>query len=241
MKRDERKSYSPISSGINGLLRLTSFCTVMPWLALLFPLLRRRSVLERSEIDSAEFTRKRALAIEVYLISWYVLQTSIWLALAAYGTGAPQWLLITGGVLAGSRILEIIRTTLGVVVFDHEEGRVDNRVASSSRTFILTFLNFGELIACFGLIYATRLDWLKDASSYIDALYFSGITQLTIGYGDIQPLGPWKLLTVMQGGLGFLFAVVVVARVVTILPPMSVRFPTPSSGSDEETSDRMMR
>lgn len=236
MERHKRAGYSPISSVIKFLLSLASFCTLMRLLQFFSPLFRPRWALKKCEIDSAEYTRRRALAIERYLIGWYVFQVGIWLILALYRTAAPQWLLILGAVLAVSRILEITQTALGVVVFDHEKGRVDNRVASANRTLILTFINFGELIACFGLVYASQLCWLKNASSYADALYFSGITQLTIGYGDIQPLGPWKLLTITQGAIGFLFAVVVIARVVTILPPMSERLGSPSSGCDEDKS-----
>jgi hypothetical protein len=54
-----------------------------------------------------------------------------------------------------------------------------------------------------------------------DCLYFSAITQLTIGYGDIAPLHGLRAIAVVQGVLGFFFTVILVARLISELPQIS--------------------
>lgn len=47
-------------------------------------------------------------------------------------------------------------------------------------------------------------DGKQEYNSFLDALYFSGITFTTIGYGDIHPTGFTRLFTVVEGLLGIL-------------------------------------
>ena len=56
---------------------------------------------------------------------------------------------------------------------------------------------------------------LSNTDSMLDRLYFSFITMLTVGYGDIVPYSSAaKLLTIIQGFLGQVYLVVMIARLV---------------------------
>jgi hypothetical protein len=51
---------------------------------------------------------------------------------------------------------------------------------------------------------------------YWDALYFSYVTQLTIGYGDIVPVGQVaKMIAVLEGFTGQIYIVTVIAMLIT--------------------------
>ena len=77
-----------------------------------------------------------------------------------------------------------------------------------NRSIILLFFNFIEVIASFGVIYAAG-DYLNQPiQSWVDALYFSFITGVAIGYGDFHPVNEkGKILVMIQilSTMAFLF------------------------------------
>jgi hypothetical protein len=74
------------------------------------------------------------------------------------------------------------------------------------------------MILIFGYIYYYFKNSLYGCKSIFDAYYFSAITQLTIGYGDLHPHGWLKLISGIQGVIGTLFLVLIIAKVITLLP-----------------------
>ena len=70
------------------------------------------------------------------------------------------------------------------------------------------------------MIYALNYQCLNGAFRPITGFYFSFITQLTIGYGDVSPKGWLRLVVVLQGLIGFLFVVSVLVRAIAALPPV---------------------
>lgn len=70
--------------------------------------------------------------------------------------------------------------------------------------FMLAWVVIGAL----GIAYTEKI-------SYGDALYFSSITGLTIGYGDIvMKTFPGRLIAVLIGVVGLLFTGIIVAAAV---------------------------
>lgn len=53
----------------------------------------------------------------------------------------------------------------------------------------------------------------KDKPDFGDALYFSVVTEATLGYGDVRPIGYSRLVACFQVGLGLLLAGIVVAKI----------------------------
>ena len=86
------------------------------------------------------------------------------------------------------------------------------------RTLVLSFLNYLELLICFGIVYVTMLEQLVGAVTWLDAIYFSVVTQLTIGYGEIRPMGTARFVSAMQGLVAVAFTILILGRIVSVLP-----------------------
>jgi hypothetical protein len=85
---------------------------------------------------------------------------------------------------------------------EHDHGKMANR------SIILLFFNFAEVIASFGVIYSAGEYLNQPLQGWVDALYFSFITGVTIGYGDFYPINQeGKILVMMQilSTIAFLF------------------------------------
>ena len=64
-----------------------------------------------------------------------------------------------------------------------------------------------------GLILPTEQTSQQNFVSWGDAIYFSIVTEATLGYGDIRPVGFSRLLACLQVLLGLTFAGIVVAKI----------------------------
>jgi potassium channel LctB len=131
----------------------------------------------------------------------------------------PCWLEAIVLFAAVLRITDITQAVINVGVFNHlgERSSEEQEVGSIVRSLVLLVWNFVELMIWFGLAYLP-LAFLQDNKAFWTRLYFSGITQLTIGYGDLTPVGATKAVAVLQGTLSWIVSVVIIARVVSALP-----------------------
>ena len=83
------------------------------------------------------------------------------------------------------------------------------------RSLVLAAINYVDLMLWFGLIYALNYQLLNGAGQPATAFYFSVITQLTIGNGDVSPTGWLRIIAAAQGLIGALFVIVVLGRAVS--------------------------
>jgi len=126
----------------------------------------------------------------------------------------------------------LLRTLQGILT-PHKHGREDGRtvlnwglplMVSGLIVLWLTVIAFG-----YALIY---YPWIGNvdafnsphagARSFTKALYFSGVTLATLGYGDIQPLAwQFRLLAIMEGFTGAVGIGLQVAYVLAVYPSFS--------------------
>jgi hypothetical protein len=174
-----------------------------------------------AHVNSEAFRQnpKQATAIrsrrkELYILTWFVIEALL-LLFAELEAGWPLWI---PRALATIRILDIFQSSVNLSVFD--QLRTDERVVISSavRTLVLSFLNYLELLICFGIVYVTMLGQLAGAETWLDAIYYSVVTQLTIGYGDIRPMGTARFVSAMQGLVAVAFTILILGRIVSVLP-----------------------
>ena len=172
---------------------------------------------ERFSADPEAATHWRAWRVDLFILGAVAFE----FAAFALIPRAAAWLRVILLAIPVLRIVNIVEVTVNLNVFDALTSPVRPRVASVVRTLVLTGINYGELILCFGIIYLDLLDHLRGAFVPLDVIYFSAITQLSVGYGDIVPLGAVRLIAVVQAMLGLFFTVVLLGRFAGLLPRIS--------------------
>ncbi len=81
---------------------------------------------------------------------------------------------------------------------------------------LLGFWFFGHVLG-FGLVWTSLPNAFEDPLSFAEALYFSGVTYLTIGFGDVVPLSDWaRFIAVGQGLLGVVMVALVLGFLATL-------------------------
>ncbi len=221
---------SPILNFVRLIFKWLKNLSPMGWLAKFgrkrgpeskLSLFRSRSELTSEELRTKEFIRERVQFIDYYVIAWLLLEL-FFVILACLDCG-PGWFRVIVAIIAITRIIEIVQVNVNTTVFDYMSGRSDEEVASKLRMVVLSGVNYLELIICFGLIYAVNVSEIGSKQPVL-AFYLSLITQLTIGYGDVHPLGWLRVVAAIQGLASLLFIVLVFGRFIASLPNIKEAF-----------------
>lgn len=100
------------------------------------------------------------------------------------------------------------------------------RSGFSLEFFYMLLIIYAVVIVGFGLIYFVlsmqdivlvengELRQVSILDALGQAVYFSGVTMLTIGYGDITPVGIGKIIALMQALIGYILPTAFVLRLV---------------------------
>ena len=205
----------PITAHLASALKLACRASPAYWLSWYWPALRPARLRTTAGAESDEFTRDRVVLVDRYVLGWLTIELLLIAAVVLCGhLVAVRAVAVVFGTL---RIIDIMQRVMNVALMEGI-GESRARVASFTRSMVLALVNFGELCICFGVIYATDYGRLHGAGQPMSGLYFSVITQLTIGYGDIYPTGYVRGIAAVQGMVALIFLVLVFARVVQSLP-----------------------
>lgn len=136
---------------------------------------------------------------------------------------------------AGLRVVLLIITMLRVSVTwrfatRHELWHDD----SIPRVVMLALLSYGEAILLFGAVYAGWLSMVEGSalytrgdtsvtSAWLDAFHLSSMTQMTVGYGDLRPLGWLRLVASAQAMVALLLLTLILSQFVSRLHPSDTR------------------
>ncbi|SFB16960.1 potassium channel LctB [Lentibacillus halodurans] len=132
-----------------------------------------------------------------------------------------SWVIIIGiAVIVMISIMDFIR---GGIFHKRLQMRESRFSAEIFYTLLMIYL---IVILGFGLIYfilsmnhilLVENGELREVSilgSIIHSLYFSGVTLLTIGYGDITPIGIGRLIALVQALIGYILPTAFVLKLV---------------------------
>jgi hypothetical protein len=178
-----------------------------------------------------ENMRHRSNAVDYYILSCIAVQLVLLFLLEEIDA---YWVVLVIRVFVVVRIVDIAQANINMNIFDRLRYDESSHITVSvTRNLVLAALTFAELILSFGLLYATMPWNLAGAAGRFDALYFSMITQLTIGYGDIRPIHAARLLASLQGLVGFGFSLLIIGRFVSLIPPVRTMDDTMRSNEEE--------
>lgn len=91
-----------------------------------------------------------------------------------------------------------------------------------------------------GFIFASQLD-AHAQDGFIDALYFSWVTQATLGFGDVAPReGVLRVLAPLQATIGFALFTVAVSWVLSVYPALQRRRAAASAARSIRDSHRQV-
>jgi hypothetical protein len=126
-------------------------------------------------------------------------------------------------LLGTFRVSDIVGSCLLVGLFAHHRQRrirlKGAQVASAERVVILGIVNLMETSLWFASVYSVFANHLVSSGGLplsapvgIDGFYFSVVTQMTIGFGDIHPTGWLRLAVIIQTLVSLLLLVVLIGR-----------------------------
>jgi hypothetical protein len=162
---------------------------------------------------------KRARKIDRYICAC-ILAEIIGVALVSRASlvmnGWIRWPVMIFAIL---RLVDIVQVNINLSLFDVlRTGREYHYMASVVRSIINVILNYFEIILCFGILYRFNEQHLDKARGWTDAFYFSVVSQVTIGFGEIMPGSSLRWLTALQFILGYFFTALIIGRFISLLP-----------------------
>jgi len=136
---------------------------------------------------------------------------------------------LTGWKRNGGTVERPARQTTTTLTGRKKKTAVSPRLALLEKSSFLTLLGFWlSMVLIFGLAYAALPMLLGGGtglkengrllghsfSDLMSAIYFSFVTATSVGFGDVVPVGPMRVLAVLESGLALLLFGVIVTKLV---------------------------
>lgn len=166
----------------------------------------------------------RAQKVDYYLLFWWVIIVGIFIFFVFCGLDNQQFVRTIAYVLVFIRLFDLLITSVNQNVFNYFRYD-DPKTSSALRNLVIVFINFFELSVLFAILYLLNSEGIQDSHGKAIAgartLYFSFITQTTVGYGDYAPV--YRLVKCFVGiqlTFSFFFTAVIIGRLLPSLVPV---------------------
>lgn len=177
--------------------------------------------------QTVQHRRAQMRRVDVMLMIWWFIPLLCYSVIASW---QGRWFAYLALVPVILRIANITFYNLRVAVVETDEvpgGEPIHIIISGKRSLVLGMVNFVELIICFACIYAAFPHCLiyspEQARDSITFLYFSCMTQLTVGYGDVAPLKWLRPVACVQGLGGLFLITLTIGRFISLIQFEEVR------------------
>jgi hypothetical protein len=227
-KKTNRQEYGPITNAIANI-----FAFLQRYMSDFFLGNRRFEELKDNPdpnlaTERELMTIKRAKVIDRYILFFLLIEIIIWCFIHF---GVPNWLSYVFLALIIYRVIDIVQINANISLFDAFKKGKTIYVASAVRTIINVIVNFFELIICFGYLYYFFGD--KFIGNYNGPVYFSAVTQLTLGFPDEQKLTDIaRIISVIHLVFAYFFGILIIGRFISLLP--SIKTVAGDGSSDGE-------
>jgi hypothetical protein len=220
------REFSPLSWFFERLLFWAEFVSFsilfIPTRSLIHSALHDLNDPQEKESYIIEHMLHRARHVDTYIMLWIVFEVLLAIVLEVE---SALWLLVAVRVLMALRVVDIAQANINLNVFDRLRFAETSHVTVSvTRNLILAAITYVELVVVFAVVYATMPLNVHGVTHLYDCLYFSMSTQLTVGYGDLHPLGVARYVATVQGMIGFFFSLLIMSRFVSLLPAVRTVF-----------------
>jgi len=178
----------------------------------------------RLVIDRLKDHRTNAQSKAALLLKWnrdfFRYDLFVAIVLGVVSLGYPQACDLPSALCWGVFIVAFSRCNETVCALLHDVGReldlaesstaltTGQRIKMAMRTYVGLFINFGVIYYLLPKLFSVKA-FDPPLGNFVDALYFSGITIATVGYGDIKPdSAAIKMLVLYELFSGLLLVVV---------------------------------
>ncbi|MCZ7613196.1 MAG: ion channel [Ignavibacteriaceae bacterium] len=170
----------------------------------------------KSDEEFAAASKKRSRQIDYYVIVFIFLE----LISLSIVSSTSTFINLLAVIIVIYRAIDIFQSVVNMNIFDQLRVTASrgHKTATTERALVLSVVNFIELAFCFSVLYYFTNIIPADSPSKFDALYFSVIVQIGIGFSELQVKGNLKFILLIHFLYGFFYTLLIISRLVGLIP-----------------------